>query len=322
MEIEKWVVKSNALVEHKGKMTALEQKIIAVLASEISAEDEDFKDYEFSIKDFIELTGTNEKTMYNQIHESAQKLMKKIITIREGKSTVSVPMLGYVKTVEGEGRVIMRFDKSLKSEFLGLQKLFTQYQLVNVLNLKGGHSIRIYELLKQYQKLKSRSFKIAELKDLLGVANEYDRFYDFEKYVLQPAKSEINEKSDLWITYRKVKKGRAIDTIVFEIEPKYETVDVEAEDMKLYKGEDQYDYSSLKNLCGLAATRINEKQMMELYEIAISKTSNTQYKLDAKEYIRLNYEYSKDKAKNGLLAYLRKALKDDYANARIKLLGL
>lgn len=310
MNGDNWVVKSNIFIESKAKMTSLEQKIILALVSEITPEDEDFKDYEFSIRQFIELTDSNETVVYKRIHESAKRLMEKITTFKRGKSTITTALLSSAETIEGEGKIILRFDKSLKPELLQLKKLFTQYQLKNVLKLSGSYSIRIYELLKQYEKIRKREFKIENLKEILGINEEYSRFYDFERYVLKPAREEINEKTDIFIDYEKIKEGRRIGKIVFEIYSKQpeceETKVIEA----LYSDEEIED---IKIQSGLKNEKFNKKQIMELYEIAVQKTESKD--IEPYRYINENYIYTLQKAPKNKFSYLKKALKEDYDNS-------
>ncbi|MCC5911839.1 MAG: replication initiation protein [Clostridiaceae bacterium] len=310
MDGDNWVVKSNALVECRARMTALEQKIITVLASEINLNDEDFKDYEFSIKEFINLAGTNETAIYNQIHESAARLMQKIVTFRRGKEKITTAFLSSARTIDGEGKIMLRFDPSLKPEFLKLKEMFTQYQLKNVLSLKGSHTLRLYELLKQYEKIKRREFEVKEIKELLGVDEGYSRFYDFEKYVLKPAKTEINEKTDIWIDYEKIKEGRKIAKLKFEIEPKHFE-----EDEEVYETE---EIKLIRNKAGLQDEKFSGKQIMQLYEIAVEKTDR--FNLDPHRYIELNYIYALKKAEKNLYTFLKGALEKDYAKAKITMI--
>jgi len=326
MNVENWVYKSNAIIQHKGRMTALQQKIIAVLASAISPEDEDFKDYEFSIKEFIEITGTNETAIYNQMHDAAKGLMEKVLHFRRGKSRISVPVLGFVETVEGQGKIIMRFDKSLKEEYLGLQEVFTKYRLKEILNLKSTHAIRIYELVKQWQYSSHKSVKydVQELKDMLGIGEEYSAFKDFERRVLKPAKEEINEKSDIWMDYKKIRSGRSIAKIEFTMESKYGTLDSDEEEIRFYKkhSDPRYEYfREIRERTVIDAQHINDMQLNECYEIAVKATTHPTIDIDVYEYMRLNYEYTIKNANKGIYAYFKKALESDYAKAKLTILG-
>ena len=61
----------------------------------------------------------------------------------------------------------------------------------------------------------------------------YQTFKDFDSYVLKNSLKEINAYTSFNVTYEKVKKGRSIDSIVFQIEKKRQADD------NSYKIEDQ-----------------------------------------------------------------------------------
>lgn len=314
MNEENYVTKSNKLIEAKGKMTTLEQKFILALISEIQPEDKDFKDYEFDITKFINIANIGrKKAIYNDIHNAAKKLMKRIIEIKEGKKRITTSYLSAVETIEGEGKVILRFDPVLKPYLLQLKEMFTQYQLKNVLSLKGSHSIRIYELLKQYEKIGSREFDLLELKRILGIENNYKTIKDFERRVLKPAKKEINKHTDLFIDYEKIKEGRRVAKIKFIIEGR-----IDKEKTLIDTLYDKQEIEEIKRKCGLQGTNFNSKQIMELYEIAVKKTESAD--IDPHEYIKLNYNnmMNNGTARNKF-AWLKKALENDYARAVIQI---
>jgi len=313
MNRENYVTKSNKLIEAKGRMTALEQKIFSMLISEIQPGDKDFKEYIFEIKKFIKLTGVNDNKIYMDIHKSARRLMSKIITIENDETIITTALLSSVETPKGEGIVKITFHPFLKPFLLDIKERFTKYQLKNVLNLKGAHSIRIYELLKQYEKIKSREFDLLELKKILGIENEYERIYDFERFVLKPAKNEINKHTDLFIEYKKIKEGRRVVKIKFNIEGK-----IDKEEALIDSLYSKQEIEEIKRKCGLSGTNFNSKQIMELYEIAVKKTESTD--IDPHEYIKLNYNnmISNGTARNKF-AWLKKALEDDYAKAAMQI---
>lgn len=311
MEETKSVKKSNKLIEAKGKMTALEQKFFLALVSQIDFNDRDFKEYEIPTKIFIELIGNKYGTkIYTDIHTSARKLMNKILTIETDETIITTALLSSVETPKGKGVVKVTFHPSLKPYLIDVQNKFTQYQLKNVLRLVSPHSIRIYELLKQYEKIKKRMFKIKEFKEFLGIENGYDRFDNLERRILKTAKTEINEKTDIFINYKKIKEGRKITKLEFTIQPKQTGKDEEKELIDVLYSNEQIQ--ELKTKCGLPDETFNNTQMIELYEIACEKT--VKYDLDPHTYIELNYKYSIGKAKH-MYSYLKKALEEDYANA-------
>lgn len=317
MREENWVVKANKLIEAKGRLGMVEQKLFASLISEIKAEDKDFKQYILEIKDIAEFMKLSSKAVYDQIKTAARNLRNKEIVIenvdeRGKKSFLVTSLLSSARYKEGEGYLEVYIDPNLKPYLLainGKDTYFTKYMIKNILKLNSSYSIRIYELLKQYEKIGKREFETDKLKELLGITNEYKRFYDFERYVLKVAKVEINEKTDIWIDYEKIKVGRSIGKIKFTIEGK-----IDKEKALVDALYDKQEIEGIKRKCGLNGTDFNSKQIMELYEIAVKKTESAD--IDPHEYIKLNYNNMIDKGSaRNKYAWLKKALEEDYAKA-------
>lgn len=77
-------------------------------------------------------------------------------------------------------------------------------------------------LCKQYEISKTRKVSIDELKQYLNLENEYKRFADFQQYVLEPAKREINELSDIRIKIEPdttTRLRKAYRNLIFTIKP-------------------------------------------------------------------------------------------------------
>ena len=74
-----------------------------------------------------------------------------------------------------------------------------------------------------YDKLKSLSYD--ELKKLLMVEDvkSYNRFPDFRRFVLEKAQLEINELTDIDISFEPIKTGRKVTSIKFTIEEKFKS---------------------------------------------------------------------------------------------------
>ena len=321
------VIKHNKLIELQGKSTALEQKLFLSTIARISTEDEDFKEYKINVKELGKTLNMTTKSLYKELDKATDKLATRLIKIErliENNNKISklkTTLFSSVEYVEGEGYIKVLVDPKLKPYLIQLSGSFTKYELENIIELKSTYSIRIYELLKQYQTIKKRTFTVDELKKILGIENEYLRFYDFERYVLKVAKKEITKTTDLFVTYRKIKVGRKIGKIEFEIERRYSEKDLQYGDAKMLCEITDFKTRELVENSGLIAFKTNEKQFMDLYSIACEMTDK--FSLDPCQYIKINYEYMKEK--NDIanpVAYLKTILKNDGAGARIKMLGL
>lgn len=317
---EHYVSQHNKLIEHRGSMTIMEQKLLRTIVSEIRMDDGELNDYTINISEFKELTKTAHKDIYNQLDEATTKLMRRVIEIKDtdkkGKrSFKKLTIMTKAEYKEGEGQIFIRLNNEIKPYLLELKNQFTQYQLKYVMQMKSVHALRIYELLKQYENTatRKRSFEIEELKTLLGVDEKYSAFKDFEKYVLSVAKKEINDLTDIEIDYKKLYQGRGKKVVGIEF-----SIDTKVSDEKQYVTwlNETYDVAGIKAKAGLGKERFNSKQIMELYGVACDKTVNSNAGIDPFEYIRLNYLYMIEKGTHrSKYKYLLSALREDFASA-------
>jgi len=212
------LVKSNNLVEASYRLTAVEQKIILTLVSVIKKEDKEFQRYRFKTSNFLALLGIQDQSKYKEIPEIAEGLMKKIITIQEGKNTLKVAWLSGVKVLNGEGIVEMEFSPYLKPYLLQLKDKFTSYKLKAVIQLKSAYSVRFYELLKQYEKIGERTFELKKLRYILAIKeNEYILYSDFKKRAILKAQQELKSKTDILFDFEEIKKNKKVIGIKFII---------------------------------------------------------------------------------------------------------
>lgn len=214
------VTKSNKLITCSYDLSSQEQKIILALASMVQPQDKEFKEYEFKIKDFMELLGVNTKTKYTEIPKLTKELMKKVFEIKEGKDIIQMSWLSSARYKTGEGTVIFKFDSNLKPYLLELKELYTSYRLDNILSLKSKYSIRFYEILKSNSFKRVVEINIEELKTMVGAKEKsYSVYQNFKNKVVNVAIKEINLKTDLHIDsdYEEIKTGRKVTSIKFNI---------------------------------------------------------------------------------------------------------
>lgn len=228
-EKEFTISKANDLIQKMSHdLNLQEQKIILYLISKIKPEDTEFQKYEITIKEFCNLCNIKKggKT-YKEIRTSIKKMADKsfwAIRKEEPETEILLRWLNEVKI--NKNTLQIELSRNLRPYLLELTQKFTAYKLKNILQLKSQYSINMYELLKSYERAKSATFKIERLKALLN-AETYKRYPDFRVRVIDTALKEINEYTDIQVTYTTAKTSRKITEINFYIIPKlFEEPDV------------------------------------------------------------------------------------------------
>lgn len=223
----KMVVKANDLIQKsRFNLSLLQQKIVLYLIAQIKPWDEDFTLYEFSIKEFCDICGIEQKggRNYNMLKQAIKEIADKSlwVTLPNGKETlmrwIEKPYID-----EHSGTIQIRLDKDMKPYLLQLQDNFTQYELFWTIQFKRKYSVRLYELAKSihYYELDSyeRVYELEELRKLLD-AETYTTWQTFKTRVLEPAIEEINAYSDKTISYETVTYGKVVARIKLRITTK------------------------------------------------------------------------------------------------------
>lgn len=223
------VVKSNRLIEASYRLTMVEQQLILFAICQAREQQLGLSDSTYlpiRAQDFAKQFGMNPETVYRQLKEASGTLFERHVNLQDIHPETGelrenlvrwVDKVGYTKKA---ALVQIRFTKDVVPLITRLEKEFTSYRLSRVSSMTSIHGIRVYELLVQFIGIGERKFGLQELKEKLGVANEYKVINDFKKRVLDVAVSQINEHSDLKVAYSQTKTGRVVTGITFSIKSK------------------------------------------------------------------------------------------------------
>jgi plasmid replication initiation protein len=219
--------KSNDLIESRFKFDIWEMRIFLMLITQIRRDDNDFNVYRIWYRDVANTFNLNRKRGYDMLRQAVKSLMNKSFYVQysdNGKPReaqyhilrkIDYSLLDNDAMSENQEYVDVRIEEEMKPFLLQLQKSFTTYEINNVVHL-GVYSIRIYELLKQYENIGSRTLDFEELKKMFELENEYPRFATFYQRIIEPAIKEINESSDLNIyDVQKLKSGKKVSSVKF-----------------------------------------------------------------------------------------------------------
>ena len=181
-----------------------------------------------------------------------------------------------VKYLEDEASIEVILTYDVVNEITridGYEQFFTQYLLEQTASMSSAYSVRLYELLVQWKTAKKTPvFELMEFREQLGVErNEYNRMYDFKHRVLDVAIKEINETSDLKVSYENVKKGRKITGFKFKVLEKPKTTTPKIQNARDGSTADMFTVEGLndKQLGRIA----RNKQFITDYNHLVSSTS-------------------------------------------------
>lgn len=218
-EREYQVVKANEIIQKaKCDLSLLEQKTFCYAVSKIKPGDTKDTEYTFSINDYCDVCGINRNDgrTAEVVKEALKRLRdKSFYLLDEEGAWVLIGWLSKVRILPKSGKVKIKFDEDMQKYLMGLYDNYTQYSLLCVLPMRSAYSIRLYELLKSYVGLKRREmrFDIDDLKTKLNAP--YKKFPDFRRKALEIATREINQYTDIEITWEPINKGRKVVAVKF-----------------------------------------------------------------------------------------------------------
>jgi len=206
------------LINAKYKLTPLEMKFILNAISCLdSRNDEILQEYEIKVSELEHKMKIGEG-QHIRLKQFAKRLMSKPIVIDTGDKDFEVyNWFSRIKYVDKEAKFLVRFEEGLKPYLLELKDRFITYNLKHILPLTSTYSVRIYQLLKEYEKLNKRYFEVEELQEILQVPKSYKSYTNFNAKVLKVAEKELKEHCDIYFTLEEEKEGRKVARLIFRI---------------------------------------------------------------------------------------------------------
>lgn len=262
----KLLVKHNKLVQSKYSLTANEQKLLYKIFEEIQKKGYKTKEVTFTFEEFYreykQIIGRKiTKSDFRYTLESIQD--KKPYIIDMDNDTYIRTQWYAIKGKLDLSEITLIIDDLVFEYIQSLDKNFTGLKIATLYSFKNFYTMRIYELLKQWSSAKREIlYKVDTLKSLLGVEETeqvekdgsvtilnsgYRNFNNFENKILKKAVNEINEKSELRVSYVTKKKGKKVVEIIFMVEEKAIVVDKGSE-VKMEKLETKEDSKKKYNI--------------------------------------------------------------------------
>ena len=207
---------SHILVNSRYALSKNEIDIILTLLTAITKEDEDFKDYEFSIKELERKT--NRQWNSKQLKDTVKSLMSKPLELptEHENDWEIVNWFSYFK-YSHSGLITCRFDKRLKPYLIELSGTRILADFRHLLPMTSSYSKRMYLLLKEYNKIGKRTFNIEKLQDTLKVPKSFKIYNRFKEKVLKRAEIDINKFTDLEVSFTEKKRLRRVVEVTYTI---------------------------------------------------------------------------------------------------------
>ena len=326
------VEKSKALVWAQfTNYGAGELKILDTYLSRINARDSHSSCVKFTKKEYAELMGLDADVRTSQLKTYTRSLLSNIVTLElPGNGYVQYPLFSEARCEysEEDNQTIIEIDcnPKLKQAFFDLaEDGYVLYKLKNIISLKSQYSIRLYPMLKDMPF--GWTIELTELRKKLGATSAtYNEFKRFNDLILKKAIAEINECTDLYVTFEKIKKGRSIHALRFNTATKPAEILEEDEEGDFIEGEHiivpETD-DPLEFFAEALPPELTREQVEYLRDEALKKLPDGGVGMDKYSRDLAVFDYLRDKTKkmaaqrkpvhkNAYFSWLSKAVEGDW----------
>ncbi|AMP21441.1 hypothetical protein AZF37_09665 (plasmid) [endosymbiont 'TC1' of Trimyema compressum] len=221
------VVQSNSIIKATHNLTRNELLTFKKLISMVDTKNANRKIY-FTKAELVEylfpqIKGKGVDTCneyYLRAKNYCKKLMDIILEFNTKERTTCIAFCSKLTWENYQNLVELFFTPDIMPYICEMKKNFTTYQIGMIQKIRSAYATRIYEYCKMH--LHKRKWvwveNLNEFKKMLGAEKKYkNRFNQFNVAILKKSVTEINEKTDIAVSYKKLRNGKNIDRIEFTV---------------------------------------------------------------------------------------------------------
>jgi len=222
MKTELEIRQHNALTNARYEYSELQLDLFFFIISKLRREDKDTI-YKLDIMELSRLTGKRYNGAYLQ--KATADMGSRMLEVEDANEYQQLWMFQRIRYLKGQGVIEFDLTKHVLPYLFELKNNFTSYELAAALRLTSKYAKRIYQYCSQWKDLgETKKYEILELKRMLGLVDDkgtdkMPRISDFRTSVLDIAVKQINEHTELSISYKLEKRGKAFKNIIFTVKP-------------------------------------------------------------------------------------------------------
>jgi plasmid replication initiation protein len=223
----------NVVTQARYDYTRTEKRIVYFIIKQVQkymetgmAQETLFNDLVFQLPINQLLENPNSKN-HKEIRKAAKSLRSKDFEIidpddpEEGDWAI-FGFINYAQYFKKRQILEVQVSKMIMPFLFELAKGFTAYSLTVAISLKSIYSQRFYEFCNQWKDTGKWYISLQELKEMLKLESQYDKYNNFKRQVLEVARKELKERvedgtCDVWFDYKEKKNGRKVEDLTFTI---------------------------------------------------------------------------------------------------------
>ena len=210
----------NALTNARYEYTELQLDLFFFLVSKLRKGQNTIL-YELNIKELSSLTGKKYNAAY--LHKATADMGSRVFEVLTEHSYEQIWMFQRVKYLLGQGIIEIKLTEDIIPYLFDLKDNFTSYQLASALRLTSKYAKRVYQICSQWKDLgETKKYDLQEFRKTLGLIDakgkeKMKQIKELREKVLDIAVKQINEHTELNISYKLEKRVRTYTSIAFKV---------------------------------------------------------------------------------------------------------
>lgn len=214
---DKLIMQHNVITSGRYDYSAC---MLDILFMVLSGLEKNKLEYNIHVQDIEAITGR--KWNLKQLREATESIGSRMFEIETTEEINQIWLFSRVKYMKGTGSFTVKLNEDATPYFFDLKNNFTSMQLKSVLNCSSKYAKRLYAIACQWRSVGTKRFEIQELKQMLGLIDkkgneQFERISDFKKFVLDIARAQICENTDVEIDFELKKRGRSFHWVILHI---------------------------------------------------------------------------------------------------------
>ncbi|MDJ0368041.1 replication initiation protein [Hymenobacter sp. H14-R3] len=211
---------SNALTNARFEYSELQLDLFFFMLSRLRKTQESLV-YQLNVKELSALTSKQYHLPYLLL--ATEGMMSRVFSTTTEKSIKQLSMFQRIEYLTGTGIIEFELTNHILPHLFHLKDNFTSFGLAAALRLTSKYAKRIYPLCSQWKDLgETKKYDIQDFKKTLGLLDakgneKLKLFKDFRVNVLDVSVKQINEHTELHVSYKLEKVGRSVKNIIFTV---------------------------------------------------------------------------------------------------------
>jgi plasmid replication initiation protein len=222
MDKELEIRQHNALTNARYEYTELQLDLFFFIISKLRKGDKDTV-YQLDIMELSGLTGKRYNGAY--LHKATADMGSRMLEVEDATEYRQIWMFQQIRYLKGQGIIEFDLTRHVLPYLFELKNNFTSYELAAALRLTSKYAKRIYQICSQWKdRGETKKYDLQDFKRQLNLIDDkgnekMKQIKELRERVLDIAVKQINEHTELHISYKMEKKGKAFKNITFTVKP-------------------------------------------------------------------------------------------------------